>query len=267
MIMKYLLSLTLLICVVASIDSTGCFCRSTKEKEAAKKLESLQCNQSCMFGRGISGKILPETFLDILLELREAYLEGKIQDSGEIKKLVFSLIALTQLTECTVENYNKFMDVAERNVDRQNLIAFVHWQATMFKNRCVDLRNEISAQFLDELEASNSLPREIREKRLRQLAGHHEDYLFDQGSLPSIEPETFLKWLLELRDVLERGAWTGSYFNKELTYSLLALTHFTRCTQENLDKFQRVIDQRSEYQNLISFVKWRRELYRKTCIQ
>lgn len=66
-----------------------------------------------------------------------------------------------------------------------------------------------------------------------------------------------------LRDAFNKDLSWANDRQRYFVYKLYALTRLVKCTEENNSKFDRLISDYSEYEDLVALVKWEQEEYRK----
>lgn len=140
--MSHFLQITVAMFFLSGIASAGWFdepLRKNKKLEeptGTTELDHVTYYQKFLFDLSFWGNITPETYLEWALKVKSAYDRGIFQDTEQNKQYLNSMLELTQLTECSADNYQKFGNVLSQRMYMQNAAAFINWQQNLFEERC-----------------------------------------------------------------------------------------------------------------------------------
>lgn len=214
-----------------------------------------------LFDKTSPENIKPEIFKEWLLYVNKALKSGKATDKNHQRKSVVALAALIQFTTCTQQNLDRFQETIDENLEHHNLVAFIKWQKEIYMKTCIEL------EYYDQPRRGNTGGQLENLNKVQSLVDYYLRYLFDKGSRESIAPQLFKEWLLYVKGALKGFHATHNDKWRPLVFALVELTQLTRCTQQNLDKFQKIIVRNPGYNNLLTFVEWQRDIYKSTCTE
>lgn len=113
-----------------------------KKKEDEEELREVDFNITKMFGEHNENNISPERFKKYLIKLRDANENGKLLEvSIGARYMTPKLIELTELTDCTQANRDKFNKVFAVPPN-PNLKSFIKEQKEIFEKNCPDLNQQ-----------------------------------------------------------------------------------------------------------------------------
>lgn len=92
-------------------------------------------------------------------------------------------------------------------------------------------------------------------------------YVFDRSSFETILPEQFVKHLYRLNNAYLTGELEDDGSNRELVSSWVELDQLSGCSEENYEKLGKALERSYDLQNLVEFIKWKRNSLKKKCAQ
>lgn len=141
--MKYLIVLTVVLFIAISGTSAGLFGKKKKEhkinevvnRDAVEFQKKIEIRRRFVFDTRWA-IVNPDLFEGDLFVLNKAIADKKFLATDYEKEVIFELVGLRKLTDCSEENFEKFRNAYEKYEQYQNMKVWLYEQWSGFEERC-----------------------------------------------------------------------------------------------------------------------------------